>query len=132
MNKPELKLGLIAPVFAIADVKRSKDYYINKLGFEVDFEWADNERDPVRYMSVGKNDCRLHLSQSERPHKATAYFFIYDVEGYYASVKKAGADITQDLKDWPWNMREFETADPDGNRLIFGQDISRTKESGTA
>ena len=125
MNKPELKLGLIAPVFAVADIKRTKDYYTDKLGFDIDFEWADHEGDPIRYISVGKNDRHLHFSQSGNPHKAMAYFFIDDVENYYKAVKESGADVTKDLKDWPWEMREFEVADPDGNRLIFGQDISQ-------
>ncbi len=122
-NKP--KLESIAPVFAITDVQRARDFYTETLGFSIAFEWADEEGGPIRYVILRQNDCDLHLSQSETAHRAIAYFFMHGVEDYYETVKAAGATISQDLKDWPWNMREFEVTDPDGNRLIFGQDISQ-------
>jgi uncharacterized glyoxalase superfamily protein PhnB len=40
-------------------------------------------------------------------------------------VQRAGGRISCPLETQPWDMREFEVTDPDGNRLIFGEHVSR-------
>lgn len=55
----------------------------------------------------------------------TAYVFVDGVADYYEVVKARGADIREELQDYPWGMREFEVTDFDGNRLIFGEHLSR-------
>ena len=124
----EPKLEIVAPVFPVTDVKCATDYFTSKLLFDIAFEWADEDGGPVSYVILRSGNCELHLTMSEKPHKTIAYFFVRGVEEYHDAVRSNGATITQDIKDWPWNMREFEVADPDGNRLIFGQDISRIKD----
>ena len=56
-----------------------------------------------------------------------AYFFVDNVAGYYQALQDTAADIVQEIRDYPWEMREFEVADPDGNRIIFGEHLSRIK-----
>lgn len=123
-DQPKPKLESVAPVFAVRDIAQAKAYYTNSLLFEIAFEWADEQGGPVRYVIVKKDDCVVHRSQGEVTHKSVAYFGVRGVSEYCASVRKAGAHITEDIRDFPWKMREFEAADPDGNRLIFGEDIA--------
>lgn len=47
-----------------------------------------------------------------------------NIAAYYARVKANGAEVVAPLADQPWDMREFEVADPDGNALIFGEHLS--------
>lgn len=119
------KLEIVAPVFQVSDIKRSLDYYTESLLFAVGFEWADQPDDAVRYAVLQHGNCELHLTKAEQPLGSVAYFFVDRVTGFYETVKARDSNVTCDIEDQPWEMREFEVVDPDGNRLIFGEHLSR-------
>ena len=129
MSETQLpQLSHIAPVFRAIDLAASVAYYRDKLLFETRFEWKDSEAEPVRYAILGRDGIELHLTASADVQPSVAYCFVADVAAYYADVKAAGANITEAIADQPWEMREFETKDPDGNVLIFGEHLSRLEE----
>lgn len=115
------QISHIAPVLRVKDLAASLAYYRDSLLFLVAFEWADNEGDPIRYAVLEHGKSGVHLTQSDAPGGTTAYCFVEDIDGYHALAKSSGANITEDIDDQPWGMREFETRDPDGNVLIFGE-----------
>ncbi len=116
---------VVAPIFPVTDVLVSTRFYADRLMFDVAFEWADGAGAPVRYVILRRGDAELHLSASDRPHKAAAYIFVDGIQAYHQAVVAAGAPIAVDLQDQPWDMREFEVHDPDRNVLIFGEHIDR-------
>jgi uncharacterized glyoxalase superfamily protein PhnB len=120
-------LSYIAPVFQVSNVADAIAYYRDRLLFDVRFEWADADGEPVRYAVLGREDAGLHLTKSESPLSSTAYCFVSGVDGYYTLVKDAGANITSAIADQPWDMREFETVDPGGNVLLFGEHLERVE-----
>lgn len=122
------QLAHIAPVLPVSDLKASVAYYCGKLLFESRFEWSDSDAEPPRYAILCRDQVELHLSAGAARHPATAYCFVDGVDGYHAEVTAAGANITEALSDRPWEMREFETRDPDGNVLLFGEHKSRIEE----
>jgi len=125
---PEVKspqLAVIAPVFQVTDLAASLAYYRDRLLFESRFEWADTDAEPVRYAILCRDKVELHLAQNGAPRPATAYCFVDGIDGYYALVRDAGATITEAITDRPWEMREFGSADPDGNMLYFGEHLDR-------
>lgn len=124
-EKTRPHFAVVAPIFPVADIKKSVAYYTQSLLFETGFEWADTTAEPVRYAVLINGDTELHLAQSKKTRKTAAYFFLHGVQEYYDLVKDSGAQITDDIKDQPWNMREFEVADPDGNAVIFGENLDR-------
>ena len=119
------KVSHIAPVVRVSDLGQSIAYYRDSLKFTVAFEWADGEGEPVRYAVLEYGKAGIHLTQSDQPGGTTAYCFVDGIDAYHALVKTAGANITEDIKDQPWRMREFETRDPDGNVLLFGEHLDR-------
>lgn len=123
----EFSLDVVAPIFPVTDVAQAREYYTEKLLFTVGFEWSDREGEPLSYAIIQHGDTELHLTLVNTTHKARAYFFVTNVRAYYEAVKSAGAVITHDIEDQPWEMREFEIADPDGNAIIFGEHLSRIK-----
>jgi catechol 2,3-dioxygenase-like lactoylglutathione lyase family enzyme len=123
------KLEVVAPIFPVTDIKRSLEYYTEALLFVVGFEWADASDEAIRYAVLQSGNCELHLTHSEKPQRAVAYFFVDGVIEYYEAVKARNSNITCEIEDQPWEMREFEVADPDGNRLIFGEHLSRLKDT---
>ncbi len=126
-DNTSFSLDVVAPVFPVTDIKRALSYYTEKLLFESSFEWADSEQEPLNYAVLRKNAAELHLTVSKDRHATVAYIFVDNVKGYYDAIKDTGAEITHEMADYPWDMREFEIADPDGNRIIFGEHLSRIK-----
>ena len=130
-DKDDFSLEVVAPVFPVADIDRARDHYTEKLLFTLSFEWADSENEPLSYAILQQGNTELHLTLAKGPRKTTAYFFVNNVRAFYEAVKTAGANITHDIKDQPWDMREFEVTDLDGNQIIFGEHISRIEKNST-
>lgn len=49
-----------------------------------------------------------------------AYVVVDDPDALLASIRSAGAEITDDLFDTDYGSREFAIRDPEGNRWSFG------------
>jgi uncharacterized glyoxalase superfamily protein PhnB len=58
-------------------------------------------------------------------HSYFGYFVVDNVDEYYASVLSKGAEITKQLKNEPWGMREFGIRTIDGHRIMIGQDLAK-------
>jgi len=71
----------------------------------------------------------LHLTEESQPNRhdqeqhtggAVAYVFCDAVDEYYNEIKKRGAFVMFEPRDWPYGMRDFRVRDVDGNYLSFG------------
>ncbi len=124
-KKPSYKLEVAAPVFPVTDLRRSVDYYRDALLFDVGFEWADTPEEPIRYAIMQSGNTELHLTVASEASTVVAYFFVDNIAAYYEALLDTGANILGDIQDYPWGMREIEIADPDGNRIVFGEHLSR-------
>jgi uncharacterized glyoxalase superfamily protein PhnB len=111
-----MKASSAVPIFQVSNVDASLKHYTSVLGFVEDFRFDD-------YAGVKLGDVRLHLSGHsihERPiGGGTAYILCDEVDDYCAKIKKNGAIVKSDAKDYPYGMRDFVTVDPDGNHLAF-------------
>ena len=55
------------PILIVSDPEKARDFYVDKLGFEVSFEWGE----PLTYLGIKRNDVEIHLnSSSNAPHEA--------------------------------------------------------------
>lgn len=126
-DKPKPHLAVAAPIFPVSDIIKSLTYYTEALLFKTGFEWSDSDAEPVRYAILINGDTEIHLSQSNQPRKTAAYFFVHGVQEYYDLIKNTGAQITEDIRDQPWGMREFEVTDPDANAIVFGEQLDRVE-----
>jgi len=112
-----MKTTTAIPVFQVSDVEASLKHYTGIFGFSEDFRFGD-------YAGIKLGDVRLHLSGHsvhERPvGGGTAYILCDEVDDYCAKIKKNGAIVKSDPKDYPYGMRDFMAVDPDGNHLAFG------------
>ena len=129
-DKDKPHFAVVAPIFPVTDISTTINYFTEKLFFKIAFEWSDTEDDPVRYAVLSNGDTEIHLTKSDTPHKTAAYFFLDGVDEYYKAVKDTGANVTEDIQNQPWEMREFEVSDPDGNIILFGEHLDRIKENG--
>src|SRR6476620_4791186 len=112
-----MKTTTAIPIFQVSDVEASLKHYTRIFGFSEDFRFGD-------YAGIKLGDVRLHLSGHsvhERPvGGGTAHILCDEVDDYWAKIKKNGAIVKSDPKDYPYGMRDFMAVDPDGNHLAFG------------
>jgi catechol 2,3-dioxygenase-like lactoylglutathione lyase family enzyme len=58
----EITLDAAIPVLRIYDVAKAREFYVDFLGFKVDWEHRFDDNAPL-YMQVSRSGARLHLSE---------------------------------------------------------------------
>jgi catechol 2,3-dioxygenase-like lactoylglutathione lyase family enzyme len=118
------KLGAPIPILDVSHVEEALSYYVERLGFEVDFRY---ENDPENYAGVKRDQVRLHMQKQEEEHfqngsKGRLRFRIPvdDPDQLFSEFRSMGVlEDDVEVRDTDWGTREFEFRDPDGNGLVF-------------
>jgi uncharacterized glyoxalase superfamily protein PhnB len=110
-------------VIAVHDARTSAEFYVNVLGFSIVLElegegWVFVEKDNCVIM-IGECPDDMHPRELGC-HNYFAYLRVDDADAYYASLLAKGADLSSEVEDKPWNMREFGVRTPDGHRITIG------------
>lgn len=112
-------------VLAVHDARRSADFYVRMLGFNIVAEpqgWVFVEKDECMIML---GECPNDLPPSELGcHNYFAYLRVSNADEYYNDLKAKGADILSAIEDKPWKMREFGVRTLDGHRIMIGHSLS--------
>jgi catechol 2,3-dioxygenase-like lactoylglutathione lyase family enzyme len=115
-------LGHPTPILRSFDERRAKRFYVDFLGFEVEFEHRFEPELPL-YMGLRKGDCRLHLSEhyGDGSPGASLRIPVDDVNAFARELReqrfenaRPGEPTLQD-----WGTWEIAVHDPAGNRLTF-------------
>jgi catechol 2,3-dioxygenase-like lactoylglutathione lyase family enzyme len=113
----------------IFDEHKAKEFYVDFLGFSVDWEHRF-EADLPLYLQVSLGDCRLHLTEHHGDCAPGAALRIEtnDVEQYceQLSSKKYGG-TRPSVEETPFFTRDMSITDPFSNRLTFSSPVSRAK-----
>jgi len=111
-----------ATVFVVKDVAASAAHYRDAFGFAIAFGYGGET--PV-YAGVERGGVIIHLHAqahaNKEPGHGVVYCFVQGVDELYEQIKSAGARVLKAPQDYPYEMRDFDVLDPDGNRLVFGQ-----------
>ncbi|WP_210521254.1 glyoxalase superfamily protein [Hymenobacter terricola] len=113
---------MVTPVFRILDYHKAREFYIDWLGFRID--WEDQPAQGPVYFQVSRGDFVLHLSAhtTDSCAGARARVEILGLPAYHHQLT---------TKDFPhkrlamapafWNKRvlEMEVYDPFGNCIVF-------------
>lgn len=120
-------LGFISPFFIVADLQESVDFYVNKLGFEVQYI-ADEEK--PYFAMLGRDRVFIMLKASGQPvpnHTRyewavwDAHIGVADPDALFGEFSSKGVNFNQPLGDNTDNIRGFSVTDPNGYRLFFGR-----------
>ena len=110
------------PTFRIHDVTQAKAFYIERLGFSLDWEHYYALDAPV-YMQVSRDGLILHLSENVRFKESTIAFVVATgVESFRLDVVSRTNEPLPELEHTPWGTTQLEIEDPFGNLLRFNQD----------
>lgn len=114
----------INPKLPMRDKAITRDFYVNKLGFD-DIGSADFKD----YLMIQKDQVQIHFFLFETLDPKENYGQVYirtdDIEGLYKFMLETKQSIHPNggLQTKPWGQKEFAMLDPDNNLLTFGQGV---------
>jgi catechol 2,3-dioxygenase-like lactoylglutathione lyase family enzyme len=116
--------GPAIPVLRIFDEDMARAFYVDFLGFMVDFEHRVDDTSPI-YFGLSCDGCALHLTghADDAAPGAQIRVGVDDVAGF-AELLRARQNARTRLPappDMLWDERELTVTDPFGNRLTFVQ-----------
>ena len=123
-------LASITPFFIVKDLAASISYYLERLGFQLDFEGPDG--DPY-YARVSRDGIGIMLKAIlpdvlPRPNHTRhewarwdAYIYTRDPDPLFDELKQRGASFVKELSFIDDGLWGFEVSDADGYVLAFFQ-----------
>ncbi len=114
----------VVPIFRIFDYKKAIEFYVDWLGFKIDWEHKFSDNAPI-YMQVSRDGIVLHLSEhhGDCTPGSKAYITIDDARKFHIELcskdykyNKPGIEIAA------WNAPCFEVVDPFSNKLLITEE----------
>ncbi len=105
------------PILPSPDIKASRDFYRDRLGFEVIQPEMDD------YLIVRRGEMEIHFwytADRALPEVSSCYIRGGEVPALHAEFSARGVEKLSPFTVRPWNMKEFYVHDPHGNLLRFG------------
>jgi lactoylglutathione lyase len=123
-----------AIILFVADLQRSRVFYHEVLGLDVQFEDAESVGFKVEglafiVLQVDRARVQLQGQPTATPSAgATAFLatFTGDVDALHANLLERGVPFFQRPTDQPWGMRTAYFKDPDGHVWEIAQPIKRS------
>jgi len=125
---PKATIVSAEPQLFVADIKRSCEFFRQKLGFSLVFSYGK----PPYYAQVSRDAARLNLRCVERPviestvrdreellSVSMTVATADEIKLLFLEFQSAGVAFHQSLKKQPWGARNFIVKDPDSNLLLF-------------
>ena len=111
------------PILRIFSVEKATEFYIDFLGFKIDWEARFEDGGPV-YMQVSRANVSLHLSEhhGDGTPGSLAYVYLTGVEELHKELNdKKYRHNRPHLQPQDWGMLEMQVIDPFNNRIVFGE-----------
>lgn len=116
--------GSITPILRIFDIEVAYSFYLEYLGFQVDWQHRFGDNFPL-YIQVSKGDCIIHLSEhfgDASPHSAIRIYW-EDLASLHAELTKSNYKFAKpQIEKTDWETLELSITDPFSNRIIFWED----------
>jgi uncharacterized glyoxalase superfamily protein PhnB len=126
-------MGHLSSTLAVRDMSKTISFYRDSLGFELGMtfpdadspEYADLSRDGMVLMFIPSRNCGIDPGEKLGTGVNLYMEIDGDIDRYYAELKGKGVNITIDIKDEPFGIRDFTLEDPDGYLLTFNKRLQR-------
>jgi catechol 2,3-dioxygenase-like lactoylglutathione lyase family enzyme len=120
---PAITFDKAIPILRIFDEAKAREFYLDFLGFSVEFEHRF-EADLPLYLGITRNGLQLHLSEhhGDACPGSTVFIPMHNIEALRDELlaKRYGYG-RPDIVEQGWG-KVLEVCDPFGNRLRFCQD----------
>ena len=116
-----IEFGRAIPVFRIFSLEKAREFYLDFLGFEVEWEHRFVPDAPV-YMRVSRGRLAIHLSEhhGDGTPGSLAYVHMTGVKELHRELKEKNYRYNHPgLVEQEWGMTELTVTDPFNNRITF-------------
>ena len=112
------------PHLPVKDLRMTLDYYRDVLGFYD--EWAFGEKDG----GIQRDEMRLLFAEdaaftyniNNDRHRLPLVWFVDNIEAVYAEYKQKNIGMADELKTYPYGLREFAFIDINGYNIRVAED----------
>lgn len=110
----------VFPQLRMTSWARSRAFYVDGLGFRVDWEHRFEPGMPV-FAQLTRDGLSLFLTEhaGDCQPGGAAYFIVEDVDALFRDFRRRGLGDLAPPSDTPWGTREMSFRDHDGNALRF-------------
>jgi uncharacterized glyoxalase superfamily protein PhnB len=111
----------VTPVLRMFDEQKARQFYVEWLGFHVDFEHRFEANTPL-YLGLSLGDIQLHLSEHHGDGSPGANVRIEcdDLDGFHKELSHKGYKFYRPaIRDTEWGTREMRVQDGFGNSITF-------------
>jgi catechol 2,3-dioxygenase-like lactoylglutathione lyase family enzyme len=109
-------------ILRITNEQQAKSFYVDWLGFEVDWEHRFEDNFPI-YMQVSLDETKLQLTEHAGDCSPGGAVRIEstELENFVSELSTKNPELAATLKieDTTWKTRDLTITDPFGNRLTF-------------
>lgn len=123
-HRMPMRLSAPTPILRIFDETKARAFYVDYLGFGVDWEHRFHPGLPL-YLQVSRDGCVLHLSEHHGDccPGAAMRIAVDDLDGLHAELSGKDYPYARPaIERMPWGTRDLSVKDPFGNRLTFSDD----------
>jgi catechol 2,3-dioxygenase-like lactoylglutathione lyase family enzyme len=125
-----IRFGRVVPTFRIFSVEKAREFYLDFLGFKVDWEHRFDPDGPL-YMQVSRDGLAFHLSEHHGDGTPGSVAYVY-MTGVAELHRELGAKKYRynrpGLEKREWGMTEVTVIDPFNNRITFGEPTDKRPE----
>ena len=111
------KIGDVIPELPVADVVQTQEYYRDKLGFEIGWNWKDSRG------GVFRGNVILFFLRQDAFEPRVTWISSRDVDVICAEWRERGAAIVEEPQDMPHGLREFTMQDLNGHMFRVYQNL---------
>jgi uncharacterized glyoxalase superfamily protein PhnB len=115
------------PILRIFSVEKAKEFYVDFLGFAIDWEHHFDENTPA-YIQVTRGGLTLHLSEhyGDACPGSTIFVWMVGIEEFHQEISRKGYKyLRPGLETTFYDARCVEVIDPFGNHIRFNEDLKR-------
>jgi catechol 2,3-dioxygenase-like lactoylglutathione lyase family enzyme len=120
LEEAPVKLKSAIPILRIFSEAKAKEFYLDFLGFNWDWEHRFEPGFPL-YAQITRSDLTLHLSEhhGDSTPGSTVFVPVTDLAGLHAELRmKDYAYARPEVEEVGWG-KQMQVSDPFGNRIRF-------------
>ena len=117
----------VVPILRIFSVEKAKEFYVDYLGFAVDWEHRFEPELPV-YMQVSRGSFALHLSEhhGDCTPGGTVFVDLHGLDEFHREITaRPYRFLRPGIEEAPWGARVMTLTDPFGNRIRFSEQVGK-------
>ena len=124
---PAVLLERTVPILRIFDVAKAKEFYVDYLGFSVEFEHRFHENAPL-FIGLSRGDVMLFLSEHHGDGTPGTHLVV-QMTGIKDLHRELHAKnyryMNPGIQTTEWGTRELRVYDPFNNQISFSERVER-------